>query len=87
VVATGGPEQGWYLMVKPEDAAIDLRHLLTGSEVRPWLMRELERLQLALSSHPAAPALADGGVPVTDIAAGYPETDWDAVCGLMFLEP
>ena len=33
------------------------------------------------------PSLADGGVPVTDIAAAYPNTDWDAVCGEMFLEP
>jgi hypothetical protein len=33
------------------------------------------------------PSLADGGVPVADIAAAYPKTDWDAVCGEMFLEP
>jgi hypothetical protein len=33
------------------------------------------------------PSLADGGVPVADIAAAYPGTDWDAVCGEMFLEP
>jgi hypothetical protein len=24
---------------------------------------------------------------VADIAAAYPKTDWDAVCGEMFLEP
>lgn len=34
-----------------------------------------------------SPTLADGGVPVADIGAGYPEADWDAVCGEMFLEP
>ena len=49
-------------------------------------MREMERLQLALSAEGAAPTLADGGVPVPDIAAVYPEADWDAVCGEMFLE-
>lgn len=85
VVQTGGPDKGWYLRIRP--ASLDLTHLLRGSEVRPWLMREMERLQLTLTSEGAAPTLADGGVPVSDIAAAYPETDWDAVCGKMFLEP
>ena len=84
VVETGGPQCPWYLRVRPEP--LDVRHLLRGSEVRPWLMREMERLQLALSKEGAAPTLADGGVPVADIAAVYPETDWDAVCGEMFLQ-
>jgi hypothetical protein len=65
-----------------------MRHLLRDAEVKPWLMRELERLQLALTMEGASlPSLADGGVPVADIAAAYPRTDWDAVCGEMFLEP
>ena len=33
----------------------------------------MERLQLALTAEGAAPALADGGVPVADIAAAYPD--------------
>jgi hypothetical protein len=85
VIETGGPDRGWYLRVIPEP--LDVRHLLRGSEVKPWLMREMERLQLALSQDGgAAPTLADGGVPVADIAASYPDADWDAVCGEMFLE-
>jgi len=87
VLATGGPAKGWYLKLKPAGGVADLRHLLRGAEVKPWLMREMERLQLILSLEGAAPALADGGVPVADIAAGYPEADWDAVSGEMFLEP
>jgi len=88
VIATGGPEQDWYLKVKPEAAGEPaFRHLLRGPEVKPWILRELERLQLALSAEGAAPTLADGGVPVADIAASYPEADWDAVCGHMFLRP
>jgi len=83
VVETGGPGRPWYLRVRPEP--LDVTHLLRGSEIRPWLMREMERLQLALSSEGAAPSLADGGVPVADIAASYPDADWDAVCGEMFL--
>ncbi len=87
VIETGGPDFAWYLKVKPIDGHIDMRHLLCGAEVKPWLLREMERLQLALTLEGAAPALADGGVPVADIAASYPKADWDAVCGEMFLEP
>jgi glycine cleavage system H lipoate-binding protein len=87
VVATGGPEQGWYLKVKPEGGKFDARHLLRGGEIRPWLTRELERLQTALAPASEAPSLADGGVPVDDIAAGYPEANWDAVCSAIFLQP
>jgi len=85
VVATGGPNRPWYLRVRPKPA--DFRHLLRGAEIRPWMMREMERLQLALTAEGACPALADGGVPVADIAASYPSADWGAVCGEMFLQP
>lgn len=42
------------LRVRPD--SLDVTHLLRGSEVRPWVMRELERLQ--------GQTLADGGVPL-----------------------
>ncbi len=84
VIEAGGPESGWYLRVKPDPA--DFRHLLHGREVQPWLMREMERLQLTLMRQSATPSLADGGVPVGDMAASCPEADWDAVCGEMFLQ-
>jgi glycine cleavage system H lipoate-binding protein len=88
VIETGSPSLGWLLKVIPETAGEPaLRHLLRGAEVRPWLLREMERLQLALTAEGATPALADGGVPVADISASYPNADWDAVCGEMFLEP
>lgn len=88
VIETGGAGQGWYLRVRPTaNDELAFRHLLRGAEIRPWLMRELERLQLTLSAEgAAAPALADGGLPVADISASYPKADWDAVCGEMFLE-
>jgi hypothetical protein len=87
VLAVDGPDGEWYLRIKPDSTGERaFRHLLRGPEVKPWLMREMERLQLALSAEGATPTLADGGVPVSDIAASYPETDWDAVCGKMFLE-
>jgi hypothetical protein len=89
VVETATPGSDWYLRVKtPGHGEMDFRHLLRGAEVWPWLMREMERLQITLSAEVGAAAtLADGGVPVKDIAAAYPEANWDAVCGEMFLEP
>jgi glycine cleavage system H lipoate-binding protein len=84
VVETGGPDREWYLKVRPENT--NFTHLLRGEEIRPWMLREIERLQLALSAE-GAPTLADGGVPVADIPASCPGADWDAVCGEMFLAP
>jgi hypothetical protein len=87
VIETGGPDRSWYLKVRP--AALgepSFRHLLRGAEIRPWLMRELERLQLTLSEEGAGATLADGGVLVDDMSKACPHTDWDAVCGEMFLE-
>jgi len=87
VVETGGAGRPWYLKLKPIGGVFDLRHLLCACEIKPWVMREMERLQLVLAAEGAgAPTLADGGVPVADIAASCPAADWDEVCGEMFLE-
>lgn len=78
------PAGGGRLVVRPSQH--DLDHLLARSEVRPWLLHEMERLQLALTAE-GVPTLADGGVPVEDMLASYPGADWDAVCSKMFLQP
>jgi glycine cleavage system H lipoate-binding protein len=87
VVATSDSQNGWYLKVKPDGGQLDARPLLRGAEIRPWIAREMERLQSALAPAGQAPTMADGGVPVDDIAASYPDADWDAVCSEIFLQP
>ncbi len=87
VTATGGPDDGFYLKLKPKPARVDTRHLLRGAEIHPWLNRELERLQMRMSVHAGLPALADGGVLMEDLPANCPDADWDAVWGELFLEP
>jgi hypothetical protein len=82
VVETGGPEDGWYLRVRANQWPPDLRHLLRGGEVRPWVGRELTRLQLLF-----APSLADGGVLMPDALRRQPAPECDRVLGAMFLEP
>jgi glycine cleavage system H lipoate-binding protein len=87
VVGTSDSQNGWYLKVKPDGGQLDARPLLRGAEIRPWIAREMERLQSALAPAGQAPTMADGGVPVDDIAASYPDADWDAVCSEIFLQP
>lgn len=87
VIATGGPEQEWYLKVKANGNGVNTTHLLRNGEIQPWLLREMERLQLALAQEGVGESLADGGVLVDDPAQQQPEVNWDAVWGEMFLEP
>lgn len=82
-VIEASPDGGGVLRIKLACKGFNLRHLLAAAEVRPWLLREIDRLQLSLSG---VPALADGGVPVNDMSAQIPQTDWDAVCSEMFLQ-
>ncbi len=87
VIALGGLENGWYLKVRSLPEGTDTRHLLQGEEVRPWLLRELERLQISLAGTGVGHSLADGGEPVRDFTKADPGADWDSVWGDMFLEP
>lgn len=87
VIALGGPGLGWYLRVRPDEGEADVRHLLTAAEARPWLLREVERLQLTLADEEVGAALADGGMPVEDLSKALSPRELDEVCGLVFLEP
>jgi glycine cleavage system H protein len=85
VVATGGPEEGWYLRVRPTPGQ-SLRHLLRGEEVSAWISKELERLQLQLGPAGTAPSLADGGILMSGLMESMPQADWDTVLAGTFLE-
>ena len=87
VVETGNTDKGWMLRLKTAGFGFDTRHLLGGAEIKPWVLREMERLQLSLATDGVGMSLADGGLLVDDLSKGYPEADWDAVMGTMFLEP
>ena len=87
IVETGGTGQDYYLRLKPIGEKIETAHLLRGAEVKPWLSRELERLQILLAPTAIGASLADGGVPVEDMPKAMPEANWEAVWGEMFIEP
>ena len=85
VVETGGPEKGWYLRLRPT-GRMNLRHLLRGPEVAPWVAREIDRLQLILGPPETIPALADGGTLVPGVMDSLPDADWDSALAGTFLE-
>jgi hypothetical protein len=86
VESLGEAGDDWILRLAPPEGGFETRHLLGGREAAAWSLRELDRLQLALSA-PGAPSLADGGTLVEDLPAAIPAADWDAIWGEMFLEP
>jgi glycine cleavage system H protein len=86
VVATGGPHDDWLLRVKPAIVPANLNHLLRGSEVRPWIAAELDRLQAMFGVPSVGPTLADGGVLVPDLPAETPAAPWDAIASRIFLD-
>ncbi len=85
VTAVVGTNDGFYLQVDPGDDC-DLRHLLKGSEIRPWIMRELERLEMILSTENTGISLADGGEITDNPRSDYPDADWESVTSGIFLE-
>jgi glycine cleavage system H lipoate-binding protein len=87
VAAVGGVDEGWWLKVKPDSAETDTRHLLSAAEARPWMLREVERLQFAVASEAVGATLADGGLPVDDLSAAIPPELAEDVYGVMFLHP
>lgn len=88
VVETGGLDGRWLYRIAPPEGGLDTRHLLTGAEVRPWILREAERLQGALTSGDGVGmALADGGTPVEDLSGAIPKDRRDSAYGQIFLEP
>jgi hypothetical protein len=87
VLATGGPDQEWYLRVRPDESLCQASHLLNAGEARFWLTREWERLQRFLSSPVTGPALADGGALIEDMTADLDEAQLDHVTSSFFLQP
>ena len=85
VVEQGDPGSEWCLKVRADEHETATRHLLRGGEVKPWLMREMERLQYALAPDGVGLSLADGGEMMPEMWKHLPDADWDGVWGEMFL--
>ncbi len=84
VAGVRGTGAGFKLRVRP-DATLDIRHLLDGREAKAWSLRELERVQRAVSAVTGAAILADGGELVADIGAELPRERHEALLGETFL--
>ncbi len=58
--------EGWIAVVQSPDLVTNLRNLVKGTLVRPWMQSTLERLQLMTA--PLAGVVAqDGGLPITGL--------------------
>ncbi len=86
VVETGSPDKGWYLRIKPEGNGEATKHLLKGAEIKRWMMKEIERLQMRLSDKDLGTSIADGGVLLDDLPVAYPDADWRRVYKDMLLQ-
>jgi len=75
------------LKVKGVLSEVTAGHLLRGAEVKSWMMKEIERLQMAFAMRDAGITLADGGEVVPDLPAAVKELDWSTVWGTTFLQP
>ena len=87
VTATGSRGQGWYLKVRPLPEGPDTRHLLVGVEARAWMASEVQRLLVALRDPAIGPTLADGGRLAAKLPVAAPAADWQALRGLLLLNP
>jgi glycine cleavage system H lipoate-binding protein len=86
VVEQGSADKGWLVRVRTDGNEKQFRHLLRGEEVRPWAVREVERLQFALSAGGVGLSLADGGEIMPDLSKQSPDVDWEGVWGSFLLQ-
>ncbi|HVN48530.1 MAG TPA: hypothetical protein VMU30_06865 [Bacteroidota bacterium] len=86
VLAAGNGLEGWFLKIKPVASIVNTNHLLNAHEAALWIRREFDRLQNLLSDHTLGATLADGGTPIPDFIAAYPDKNWDKIYCDLFLE-
>lgn len=87
VTETSDGTQGWYVRVKPLKEKMVTGHLLRDHEVTLWIQREFDRLQNLLSDPKIGYTLPDGGAPIKDFTAAFPDKDWEGIYSTLLLEP
>jgi glycine cleavage system H lipoate-binding protein len=87
VTETSDGKDGWYVRVKPLTEKMKTGHLLRDTEVILWIQREFDRLQNLLSDPKIGYTLPDGGTPITDFTAAFPDRDWEGIYSTLLLEP
>ncbi len=88
IVEIGGTTVDWLVRLRPRSLAANaFAHLLKPAEAAAWLQSEFERLQRSLAAGSVGVTMADGGLPMQDLASAVPDQTWDRVLGDVFLEP
>jgi glycine cleavage system H lipoate-binding protein len=77
--------RGWVMTVFCPDEETTLRNLLPANLVRGWMRETVARFY---NSQPAlaGSVAADGGLPVDDLCAALPESDWKRITDEFFLQ-
>ncbi len=88
IVEVGGEGCEWLVRLRPRSLGTDaFAHLLRPAEAAGWLQYEFERLQRSLASGGVGVTMADGGLPMQELASAVPVDAWDRALGEVFLEP
>jgi len=61
VVSSGGTGDRWWVRLKPDAPPEGSAHLLSRIEIGPWIVREMDRVEMMASGQAGMAYLADGG--------------------------
>jgi len=82
--------QGWIYRISPAGLADSLKRSVVAEQAANWMRRESVRLrdllQGAVSESPAGPVLADGGLPVDELAGLVGDREWERLVAAFFAE-
>jgi glycine cleavage system H protein len=85
VLSTGGTGRNWWIRVRPDVHPEKAPHLLRGAEIKPWIVKEMDRIQLMVAGSDAGLTLADGGELLPELGGKYPDDLMDEVRARLLL--
>jgi glycine cleavage system H lipoate-binding protein len=73
VVSSGGTGDQWWVRLKPDAPPEGSANLLRGIEIGPWIVREMDRVEMMASGQAGIASLADGGELLPELGGQLPE--------------
>jgi hypothetical protein len=79
VEASGGGGTEWWIRLRPVVPPDASAHLLRGAEIGPWIIREMERIEMMAAGPGGAVSLADGGELLPELGGHFAENALDDI--------